>query len=371
MKYLVVYGSCGHGHQRAAEYVVDELKARGEKDVTVFDFLNYTTIFFQKTYPFIYKYAVTNLSWLWKIGFDITDLKCLNWIVQPVRRLANHLHAAKLEKFFIEADADCVILTHFLPSEICSALKKKNKIRARIITIVTDTVAHATWINKNSDFFIGFAEKTKTELLKWGIPDSKIKVLGIPIAEKFSVAHKKREYREKYGLTKDLFTILLTSGSFGIGPTEKLLDIINEYAGKIQAIVVCGNNHVLFEKLKAKTFAVPVKAFPFIDFIDELMEASDIIIAKSGGLTMCESLAKEVPLVISRPIPGQETYNAQFLIDNDAAFRIYEVDDIRSIIDSVLSNPAILETKRHNIRTIQKPRATKDIVDFIHTLGGE
>jgi processive 1,2-diacylglycerol beta-glucosyltransferase len=370
MKYLILYGSCGHGHQRAAEYVAEELRSRGHDDVAVIDFLNYTTSFFKKSYPFVYKYSVTHIAWLWKIGFDITNLKCLNWLIRPLRRFSNHVHANRLEQFLIKENPEYIILTHFLPSEICSNLSRKKLITSKIITIITDTVAHATWVNRNSDFFIGLAEETKHELVKWNIHPEKIKILGIPISQKFTIQNKRDEYREKHGLKNDLFTVLLTSGSFGMGPLEKAVDILDEYADRIQAAVVCGNNGALLKKLGTKDLRIHLKVFPFIDFMDELMEASDIVITKSGGLTMCESLAKELPMIICRPIPGQETYNADFLTKNNAAFRISHVHEIKDIIDSVLHNDAIIAEKKNNIRRIHKPFSTRNIVDFIESLKG-
>lgn len=368
MKYLLVYASCGHGHKKAAEYVAEELKRRGETDVTLIDFLDYATPFCKWAYPFVYKYSVMYIPWLWAIGFDLTNIKGINWLIRIVRRVYNHISAPRLEKFFIEHNPEVIFLPHFFPSEASGALKQKGKITSTIVTMVTDAVAHATWINRGSDHFIGFSEQTKQELVKWGIPEKKIHVLGIPISSKFTLQGRRAEYRKKHGIDEGLFTVLLASGSFGMGPMERLVRLLERYAGKVQVMVVCANNKILFEKLKKETFTIPVKPFPFIDFMDELMEASDLLISKPGGLTMCESLAKELPLVISRPIPGQEMYNVDLLMSHDAAFRIQKVDEIIPIMDSIFADSQLLDKKRENIRTLKKPQATQEIVDFLQTL---
>lgn len=368
MKYLILYGSCGHGHQRAAEYLAEELRSRGETDVHVLDFLDYTTSFFRSSYKTTYQFAVTYISLLWKWGFDITNLKCLHWLVRPIRRFANRMHAAQLHSFLTKENPDYIILTHFLASEIASYLKEKGKITSHIVTIVTDTQAHATWVNRGSDYFIGFSDETKEGLKKWNIPSDKIHVFGIPISSKFQLQDMRDEYREKHGLRKDLLTILLTSGSFGIGPTSDLVRALDTYHGDVQVVVVCGNNKNLFRTLMEQEYTIPVKILPFIDYMDELMEASDLVIAKSGGLTMCESLAKELPMIISKPIPGQETYNKSFLMAHDAAFSIHHVKDIHPIVQSIIKDRTLLEQKKRNIRSIHKPYATKDIVDFLNRI---
>ncbi len=55
--------------------------------------------------------------------------------------------------------------------------------------------------------------------------------------------------------------------------------------------------------------------------IDEFMEASDCIITKSGGLTVSEALSKKLPMIITNPIPGQETRNCKILTGFGTAVR--------------------------------------------------
>ena len=47
------------------------------------------------------------------------------------------------------------------------------------------------------------------------------------------------------------------------------------------------------------------------------MTASDLIVGKAGGLTICEALAKGLVMVIVNPIPGQEERNADHLLEED------------------------------------------------------
>ncbi len=365
MKYLLIYGGCGHGHQRAAEYVAEELKNRHVGDITLIDFLWYASPLCKRLYPFLYRVTVSRLPWIWALGFYITNYKFLDFFIRWLRRIVNSLNSRGLVNFIIKEDPGIIILTHFFPAEVCTALKRHKKIKAKLVTIVTDSIPHSTWINRGTDYYIGMSEDTRQAMIAWGIDEKKINILGIPIAAKFDLQDKKEFYREKYGLDKSLFTALLTSGSFGIGPTQELVSLLNTYENKLQIMVVCGNNKQLFDVLSKRKYKVPVKIFGFVDYMDELMEAADLVIAKSGGLTMCESLAKEVPLVISKPIPGQENYNANLLLSNDAAFRIRKVNDIKGIIESVIADPGVLQVKKDNIKKIKKPHSTRDIVDFI------
>ena len=54
--------------------------------------------------------------------------------------------------------------------------------------------------------------------------------------------------------------------------------------------------------------------------MNDLLASVDILVSKPGGLTITESLLKEVPMVIPYFIPGQEEENLDFL-SNCGAFK--------------------------------------------------
>ena len=119
------------------------------------------------------------------------------------------------------------------------------------------------------------------------------------------------------------------------------------------------------EQLESMRFSFPVKVFGFVDFMPELMEASDLLVAKSGGATTVESLAKGIPMVVLHPIPGQETRNAKFLKQTNAAFFMQAPEQIKPILYAVLTYPDMLKSKRAAVASIARPRATEDAVKFI------
>ena len=52
------------------------------------------------------------------------------------------------------------------------------------------------------------------------------------------------------------------------------------------------------------------------------MAVADIVVSKPGGLTTSEMLARGAVMVIVNPIPGQESRNSDFLLENGAAIKI-------------------------------------------------
>ena len=91
------------------------------------------------------------------------------------------------------------------------------------------------------------------------------------------------------------------------------------------------------------------------------MDASDLIITKPGGVTTAEVLAKKIPMIIIKPIPGQEANNTCYLTEKGAAVKIDDPKKIHVLIDELLNNPEKLRSMRESASRIGKPQASFDI----------
>src|SRR5439155_26022149 len=91
----------------------------------------------------------------------------------------------------------------------------------------------------------------------------------------------------------------------------------------LEVVVITGKN----ASAKAQLEAVQppsrhrTKVMGFTSEIDELMGAADLVLSKPGGLTTSETLARGAAMVIVNPIPGQESRNSDFLLENGAAIK--------------------------------------------------
>jgi processive 1,2-diacylglycerol beta-glucosyltransferase len=102
-----------------------------------------------------------------------------------------------------------------------------------------------------------------------------------------------------------------------------------------------------------------------VNNIHELMDASDLIISKPGGLTSCEVLAKHKPLAIIDPIPGQEQRNCEYLLEIGAAVRLYDIDDAPYKIQELLNDKERLQQMAANAEKAAKSRAAFDIIQDV------
>lgn len=366
-KILFLYVDAGYGHRKVAEAACEELRSKCPSDthIEIFDALKKTSASFNKMYPKIYHWSVVHAPWLWGFFFSLTNSPVVYPLISPLRTLWNWFQSCNLRNYIEVGNFDVIVLTHFFPAEVCAHLKKRGKIGTTLITIVTDVIPHQVWINPGTDIYWVMADESAKKLMKHGVAPDKIQIKGIPVSSRFSQPVDQTAIRKKIGLNENRLTILLTSGSFGIGPTEKVLNSFSRLKDQIQVIVVCGQNKVLFETLSKQIFSFPVKTLGFVDNMHELMSVSDLLIAKPGGATTCESLIKGLPMIMTSPIPGQEEENAKWLISHKAAFATSNLAEIKDIVSGIIANQNILENLKASIKTIAKPNAVKDLIDFI------
>ena len=95
------------------------------------------------------------------------------------------------------------------------------------------------------------------------------------------------------------------------------------------------------------------------------MEISTLIITKAGGLTTAEALSKRLPILILKPLPGQEETNSSYFLEEGAAVKIIKKKAIYELIQGIISNPAQLHRMQEAAHRLSKPNASLDIAKFI------
>lgn len=361
MKVLVIHTSAGAGHTKAAEAVYNGLKSTPGVEARLVDTLEFTGRIYGKLYQNGYTFLIKKIPWAWGIFFALTDSVWLRGLVRIIRRLSNSINARALVEFLRAEQFDYIISTHFFPNEVGGYLKRKGMIRSKLICIVTDFDVHTIWLAQGIDYYAVASERTKEKLVKLGVEENKIFITGIPTHEKFSKEVNRDQLKEKLGVRKDMFTVLIATGSFGIGPIEEIAQALQ---GDQQVIVVCGHNQNLFNKLNRQKMGL-VKVCGLVNNMDELMSVSDAMVTKPGGLSISEALVKRLPLIFFSAIPGQETNNVRILKRYGIGISDCSVSGIVTEIKKLSGSPAYLESVCKSVAVVSRPGAVKDIIRLI------
>ncbi|ANY74546.1 MGDG synthase family glycosyltransferase [Paenibacillus ihbetae] len=248
-------------------------------------------------------------------------------------RLALHrIFYAQAERLIEQLKPNLIICTHPFPNAVVSRLKRQG-LSVPLYTLITDYDAHGTWVNSEVDEYLVSTPHVKKMLMHRGVPPEFIRVTGIPVHPKFWESGDRKALEAELGINS-MPTVMIMGGGWGLVFNKELLSKLAARANDIQLVFCMGQN----EKLVASMREDPIFQHPNIhvwgyrDDIHKLMDVSDLLITKPGGMTCTEGVAKGIPMLFYEPIPGQEEENSNFFVSRGFA----EILDSPSVIDKWL-----------------------------------
>lgn len=294
------------------------------------------------------------------------------------KRSLNRLTTAALHRLFYtrttqiirQLHPDVIVCTHPIPSAVISRMKRLG-LNVPLCTVITDYDAHGTWVSREVNCYLVSTEQVKEKLLEREVDESKIRITGIPVHPNFWERHSKEEIRRQFAL-KDMPTVLVMGGGWGFMKDEAVNSFLAMHSDKIQIIFCFGSNQKSLDKMKKDPrFIHPnIRLLGFTREIDKLMEVSDLLITKPGGMTCTEGLAKGIPMLFHKPLPGQEEENSHYFESQGWGTLMNSLDDIEEWIyrltdhydEVALSREKVLEqiAKYHPMQSAQ---AIMDLLD--------
>jgi processive 1,2-diacylglycerol beta-glucosyltransferase len=364
---LVLSASVGAGHLRAAEAVELALRqVAPDAEVRNLDVLEFTNAVFRRVYGQFYIDLVTHAPHVLGYFYDLLDRPSRSGRNRSdrIRFAIERLNLTKFQKLLTSEHWDLVINTHFLPAELIARLRSAGELHLPQATVCTDFDTHRLWVNQPCDRYFCATEEGSCYLQHWGVPAGDIEVTGIPIHPVFSQPADRATCAERHGLAAEATTILQLCGGFGVGPVESILRGLLELKQPLQIVVVCGRNEELRESL-GKVTPPERHRLHLVGFtrqIDELMACADLVVSKPGGLTTSETLARGVPMAIVNPIPGQESRNSDYLLEQGAATKINHPSLLPLKLGRLLDDPPRLARMRQSARALGHPQAAFSVV---------
>lgn len=364
---LIFYGTYGGGHLSAAKSIKEYIENNyNDVNVEMYDCIEYINKFINKISTWAYAEMAKKAPWAWKHVYSNSQ----NGALAKISTDSNKVMSRKLNKLIQDFSPDLIISTHPFSSQMCAELKKNEKIDCPIATIMTDFMPHNQWLvgSEYMDFFFVAHDKMRQDLIDYGIDAKKVFATGIPLSGRFLKEYSKEKTLTDLGLDPNKFTILyFAGGEFGLGrnTTFMVLKAIIRLLKNVQVLAIAGKNKKMQDKFENLVEATEsgdrVKVFSFINTVPEFMAASNMVITKPGGLTITESLASHLPIVVINPIPGQEEENAEFLVENNAAIWIKKDDNISRKLKELFRHPEQIEEMKKNATNLAKRNSTADI----------
>jgi processive 1,2-diacylglycerol beta-glucosyltransferase len=356
---LVFSASFGGGHRSAAEALVRYYRSHyaDTVDVRIVDFFQEFMPSVNVLAKFGYQQSVQFFPALYGNFYDVSNKLPTNPVVHELRTMG----FARAAAYIGEYRPDAVISTFPIAGGVVSDIKADRPLITG--TVITDYGVHRAWLHPATDFYFCACKEVREDLVMRGIPWDRTVVSGIPVAEKFAEQFDRTALRRELGLS-DRFTALLTAAA---GLPGDLRDIAKQLAGSgIQVAAVTGHNARLKRRLDTLSRKADlVTVFGYTNEMHKMMRAADVLVGKAGGLTVSEALSVALPLIIYNPVPGQELYNVDFLVNYGAGLLSRDEDDVVEKVRFLSTHPQRLQQMAANAGTLGKPEAAQTICERV------
>lgn len=365
MKILILSMSTGQGHHATGQAILEYFEKEGS-ECRMIDAYGYIRPLLQEAVSKAYLLSTVYTPKASSLLYELVVKKNEPLAKYSVLKLTNTLMASELRNYIDDYRPDIIICTHVLPATMINILIEKGCLNAITVGIVTDFTLHPLWEEtRRLDYYVTVNELLDHQLMQKGLDLRKVLPFGIPIKPKFSIKGDQKKAREELKLDPDMPTILLMSGSMGYGKIDKTIQRLDELPIDFQTLVVCGKNKRQYIKIKKLKTKKRFDVYGYVDNVDLMMDAADCIITKPGGITSSEALAKELPMIMVNPIPGQEERNAEFMLNNGLALEATKTFPLEEAIFTLFRNPERLKHLKKTISYYGKKQATKKLCDFL------
>jgi processive 1,2-diacylglycerol beta-glucosyltransferase len=307
-----------------------------------------------KTIPQMYRYIYDRAERATEVG--------------PFRTWAHQFTAQNLRKLMLRERPDAVVCTHAFPSGAMAEYTRMYDDAPPVIGIVTDYAVHAFWIHDDVEGYCVATQAMREAMIARGVRPERIVLTGIPVDPRFARAPESvRAVRERLGLPQDRPIALVMGGGLGIGPLERTLRAMERIETPIAAVVIAGRNARVEARVlgTADRVSYPVRVVRFVDNVYDYMHAADVFVTKPGGLSTAEALAAQIPMVLLKPLPGQEERNVRVLTDWGVAVRTRKIAEIPDVLRVLLTDSARRERMVEAAGRYGRPMAARDAAALI------
>jgi|LGVE01.1.fsa_nt_gb processive 1,2-diacylglycerol beta-glucosyltransferase len=347
-KVFIFTASTGAGHNLAAQSLKESLESVG-LETKIYDAFKESNQTLDRLITKGYQQMVVNVPKLYEQMYN--QFNNMNHFQKGIFQVLTKIMNPEIVPLIQAGKPDLIITTHPFVTNVLGTLKEHQAFDVPVVSIVTDYKIHTIYLKEMIDAYIVGSDYTKQTMIDKGISPDIIYPYGIPIRQAFL---KNNQLEKKEETTTTIGTILLMAGSLGTKQMEKAFSALLRVHDKIRIIVVCGNNKKIERDIRSlyeleNPDEKIVEIYGFVDNISELMDMSDAIISKPGGLTTTEAIVKNIPMIIPFYYPGQEEENADYLVDGGMAIRVNKIKDLTSMVDFLFENKYIIKCMSDNM----------------------
>ncbi len=312
------------------------------------------------------RYVQSELG-LYDLGYRISDGIATAALMEQVFSALLH---DPLTELLVRTEPDVVVSTYPFFLEPLSFVVDRTGDATPLVSVITDLVAvHTIWFNPRVDLCLVPTEQARQKALRRNVSADRIHVTGLPVHPRFGAEKRSpAEIRAELGWRIDLPTALIVGGTRVTNVLE-VARLIDRSGLNVQLVIVAGGDKELHAQLSAESWRGEVHVYGFVDDMPALIHASDVVMAKGGGLIVSETLACGRPLILFSSTAGQETGNVEYVTSNRAGdWSPTPIEALASLVRWLSGDRAVLAERTANARRAGRPQAVYDVVDSVWEL---
>lgn len=333
---LMLTATYGEGHVRAAQALAAAVgRLDPGRPVPVVDYFEYASPALNSLARRLYVGSVRRVPLLYGKWYEATRTIPEDSLIQ---RTLDHYRVDSLRRLIDESRPGAVVSTFPIPAGVLSTLRRERGYAVPSAVAITDYTVHSQWIHSGVDLYMVGHEELREGLLARGLASERVVVTGIPIDPRFADPHPARPDGPPW-------QVLVMGGAYGMLPgTLKLVAGLLTLPD-VNVVLVAGHDRRLRHQGEelARQHPGRLTVTGYTTEIPALMAASHLLVTKAGGLTVSEALAMRLPLLIYRPLPGQEEANVEFLVRHRAARVFHDRPSLVHEVDDVLQGGRLIE----------------------------
>jgi processive 1,2-diacylglycerol beta-glucosyltransferase len=302
---VVVHSPVGGGHKAAALAATEAARARGLSVVVLDTFKHAPRVFGQA-------YLAAHLKWQGAMpelyGTAYFAFNRPDGAFEPVRRGIDHVALGRLVRRVAGLRPRAVIATHHLPLVVLARARRRGRLHAPLVGVVTDYGAHAVWVERGVDALCVAGGGALRDVVAHGFDAARTHLTGIPVRRAFDAIANV------------------------CGPVEAIVRSFAGIAG-VELTIVCGRAAGLEAAAceLAAHYGLSARVLGFEDDMAARVAEAHVVVGKAGGLTVSEALAAGRPMVIAGAVPGNESINAR-LVESGGAGVVARPEEVGSVV---------------------------------------
>lgn len=354
----------GKGHRSAARAIgaAAERRAAGH-EVRVEDALDFGSAFYRALYAAFYRELSENLPALWEHVYRASDSEDSSFL-NHLRVLLDRIGVTELDTLIREYRPDVVICTHFLPLHILAWYRERGHVAVPLVAVVTDFTGHLYWVAEPVERYCVPSQRTAAMLADRGVARERLVETGIPVSPGLARREERDALRSERGLNGGTVVTVIASALEPDRVARIVGDLVRErWRGTL--VVVPGRSPEIAAALESLEVRGEVELRVldgFVDDLDRWTAASDLVVTKSGGLVVSETLAIGVPLVVVDPIGGQEEWNADHVVACGAGIQLRTAAMVSAAVVSLVGDQERLDLMRRRARHAGRRDAADRVV---------